>query len=229
MSENFYFIQGWYEAETATKTSWLAQDSGADQIDGNLSPAKFDLEFEAGSWRDPYGLARGTKLTSETKRKIEQLCLRVSDVGAPATWDKQVATLGLFAIRIDRLPAVSAELMELYRSEFPGFFEFIEIGAMWSEHHAAPYRFGPYFLTNLLERRKGWDLDKTEIFETRRGDSSKIYTTNAAKAVVDTEKVLDCPIWRDSTTGNVVCNERFRSVTNKVSLHGWYFYRLRNN
>lgn len=230
MAQDFYLIQGGYEEpQTATDISWIDWDSKNDQEFGiEAKKAPFALEFEAGTWRDPEVLANGSKLTAYTKSRLERSHLMIFDAFAPATWEDQVATLGVFATRIDQLPAVSAELKGLYEFAFPGFFEYVQVKSLWSERHTAPYRFGPYFLVNLLERRDGWDLSKMDVYEATRGVSSKIHTTNVSKAIVNPGKVQNCPIWRDSTTGHVVCNERFRSVTSQVSLHGWHFYPLRS-
>jgi len=134
--------------------------------------------------------------------------------------------IGQFRYLEMQFPALRKELKEAIEAVDPGLCSFVPIEQLYNERHERRISEPQYFFTAVRNHKDSLDLEAGETTTIYRPDGSPIETLLPSSRIRP-EALDGAMLWRDEKSQEVLCDERFKSLAEKVGCVGMYFLEMK--
>jgi hypothetical protein len=183
-------------------------------------PAR-DIRFENGKRANSTTVVKGGHFSEETRVNLSNAWVIVH-AGRNAPYD----VVGQFKVRSIYYPLFSKNLMSAVNNLDENLFEFVEINNCWHAQTNAKFEGSPYYFANLLPRQQSWVREKMEFMFITTAFGTKNEYVKHSNRVVNAAISEQYPVWRDSSTGDIICNDTFKDCLSANGCRGWRFREI---
>jgi len=103
--------------------------------------------------------------------------------------------------------------------------DFAPVRKIWDIRFNREIKTPRYYFASVRRSLSSWDPEQTEIVEIPKVNGTMHLIANPPLVVRETI-IKDELLWRDSTTGHVMCTEKFKNIIEASGSLGFWFYQI---